>query len=705
MGCNEPSKQEKQTELETKPTLKAPVADRYPHYTTIHDTTLVDNYFWLRDKENPEVIGYLKAENEYADSMMSGTVRLQENLFEEMKGRLHENDSSVPVKKGNYYYYHRTERDRQYPIYCRKKGSLDAEEEIVLDVNKLAAESEYFSLGSLEVSPDHQLVAYTSDAVGDENYSLHIRNIGSQTLMEEPIPGLSHALMWANDNQTIFYTIRNDAYRPYKLFSHKVGSSFHEDKLVYHEEDERFFLTIHKSKNEQYLMLSLRSKTSAEVHYLDADNPNDSFKLFAARAPNVKYRVFPSKDCFYVLTNWDAVNYRLMKTPANVTDKGYWEEVVPEKPFESLENVEEFEQYLTLYKRVHGLRQIEVMPINGEEAYHIGFEDAAYTLYPFQNPEYTSKQLYFTYTALATPREVVAFDMEERTREVLKKDKILGEFDPHDYQTERVFATAGDGTQIPISLVYKKELIKNGENPLYLYGYGAYGITTEPAFNPNRLSLLDRGFVFAMAHIRGGGDMGEEWYLDGKLLNKKNSFTDFISCAEFLIEQQYTQPEKLVAMGGSAGGLLMGAVTNKRPDLFKAIVAKVPFVDVINTMLDEELPLTITEYEEWGNPQIEQYFNYILSYSPYENVEAKAYPNMLITAGLNDPRVSYWEPAKWAAKLRATKTDTNRLLLKTNMTAGHSGASGRHDYLREIAFEYAFILDVLGMGEVREDAL
>lgn len=705
MGCNEPSKQEKRTELETKPTMKAPVADRYPHYTTIHDTTLVDNYFWLRDKENPEVIGYLKAENEYADSMMSGTGRLQENLFEEMKGRLHEDDSSVPVKKGNYYYYRRTEKDKQYPIYCRKKGSLDAEEEVVLDVNKLAAESEYFSLGSLEVSPNHQLVAYTSDAIGDENYSLHIRNISSQALLEEPIPGLSHALMWANDNQTIFYTIRNEAYRPYKLFSHKVGSSFHEDKLVYHEEDERFFLSIHKSKSEQYLLLSLRSKTAAEVHYLEADNPNGSFKVFAPRMPNVKYRVFPSKDCFYVLTNWDAVNYRLMKTPANATDMGYWEEIVPEKPFVSLENVEEFEQYLTLYKRVNGLRRIEVIPLNGEDTYHIGFEDAAYTLYPFQNPEYASNQLYFTYTALSTPREVVAFDMERRTREILKKDEVLGEFDPQDYQVERVLATAEDGTQIPISLVYKKGLIKNGKNPLYLYGYGAYGITTEPAFNPNRLSLLDRGFVFAMAHIRGGGDMGEKWYLDGKLLKKKNSFTDFISCAEFLIEQQYTQPQKLVAMGGSAGGLLMGAVTNMRPDLFKAIIAKVPFVDVINTMLDEALPLTITEYEEWGNPQIEQYFNYILSYSPYENVEAKAYPNMLITAGLNDPRVSYWEPAKWTAKLRANKTDTNRLLLKTNMTAGHSGASGRHDYLREIAFEYAFILDVLGMNDVGKNTL
>ena len=704
-GCNEPSKQEKKEEVEAKPIMRVPVADRYPHYTTIHDTTLVDNYFWLRDKENPEVIAYLKAENHYADSMMSGTERLQADLFEELKGRLHEDDSSVPVKKGKYYYYHRTAQDKQYPIYCRKKDSLTADEEIVLDINQLAAESEYFSLGSFEVSPDHQLVAYTADAIGDENYNLYIKNISSQSLLEEPIPGLSHALMWANDNQTIFYTIRNEAHRPYKMFSHKVGSSFHEDKLVYHEEDERFFMTIQKSKNEQHLLMNLRSKTTAEVHYLEADNPNGSFKLFAARMPNVKYRVFSGKECFYVLTNWDAVNYRLMKAPANATEMSYWEEIVPEKPLVSLENLEEFEQYLALYKRVDGLRQIEVIPLNGEDAYDISFEDAAYTLYPFENPEFASGQLCFTYTALATPREVVSYDMKNKTREVLKKDTVLGEFDAQHYQIERLFAMAADGTQIPISLVYKKGLTKDSKNPLYLYGYGAYGITTEPAFNPNRLSLLDRGFVFAMAHIRGGGDMGEEWYLDGKLLNKRKSFTDFIACAEFLIEQKYTQPAKLVAMGGSAGGLLMGAVANMRPDLFEVIVAKVPFVDVMNTMLDEALPLTITEYEEWGNPQDERYFNYILSYSPYENVAAKAYPNMLITAGLNDPRVSYWEPAKWTAKLRATKTDSNRLLLKTNMTAGHSGASGRHDYLREIAFEYAFILDVLGLKEVRNKTL
>ena len=698
-GCNNPPKEEKKEEAKPAVSLRAPVADRYPHYNTIHDTTLADNYYWLRDKENPEVIAYLKAENQYADSMMSGTDHLQERLFEEMKGRLYEDDSSVPVKKGNYYYYHRTEKDKQYLIYCRKKGSLDAREEIVLDVNKLAEEGEYFALGSLEVSPDHQMVAYTADAVGDENYSLHIKNIGTQTLLEAPIPGLSHALMWANDNQTIFYTIRNEAYRPYKMFSHKVGSSFHEDKLVYHEEDERFFLTIEKSKNEQYLLLNLRSKITSEVHYLEADNPNGAFKHFAARTPNVKYRVFPGKDCFYILTNLDAVNHRLMKAPSNATDLNYWEEVVPEKPRVALENLEEFEQYLALYKRVDGLRQIEVIPLNGEDAYDISFQDAAYTLYPFENPEYTSNQLFFTYTALATPREVVSYDMENKAREILKKDTVLGDFSPEDYTTERVFATAADGMKIPISLVYKKGLIKNGESPLYLYGYGAYGITTEPAFNPNRLSLLDRGFVFAMAHIRGGGDMGEEWYLDGKLLNKKNSFADFISCAEYLIAQNYTNPDKLVAMGGSAGGLLVGAVANMRPDLFEAIVAKVPFVDVMNTMLDEALPLTITEYEEWGNPHDKRYFNYILSYSPYENVEAKAYPNMLITAGLNDPRVSYWEPAKWTAKLRTNKTGDNRLLLKTNMAAGHSGASGRHNYLREIAFEYAFILDVLGMME------
>lgn len=695
IGCNKKQEHKEEKEIITTAPLKAPVADKYPHFSTIHDTTISDDYFWLRDKENPEVIAYLKAENAYADSIMQHTEGLQDQLFEELKGRLEENDTSVAIKKGDYYYYYRTEQDKQYPIYCRKKNSLSAEENILLDINDLADGQSYFSLGSLSVSPDHQMLAYTSDTIGDENYSLYIKNIHTRTLLEDPIPGLSYDIAWANDNQSIFYTIRDEAYRPYKLFLHKIGNSYLDDKMVYHEEDDRFFLSIQKTKNNAYLLLNLKSKTSAEVHYLDANNPNSDFKIFAPRVTNVKYKVFSLGDGFYILTNLNAVNYQVMKTSVQATGMDNWMEVIPEEKDVTIESLEEFAQYIAVFKRVNGLRQIALLPLDGSPSHSIAFEDPAYTLYEMHNPDYSSNTLLFAYSALASPRKVIAYDIKARTREILKEDVVLGGFDAQNYVTERVFAQASDGTAIPISLVYKKGIIKDGHNPLYLYGYGAYGITTEPAFNPNRLSLLDRGFIFALAHIRGGADMGEQWYLDGKLLNKKNSFTDFIACAEYLIDQQYTSNKQLVAMGGSAGGLLMGTVANMRPDLFKIIVAKVPFVDVINTMLDETLPLTITEYEEWGNPNNTTYYDYISSYSPYENVKAQAYPNMLITAGLNDPRVSYWEPAKWVAKLRTMKTDTNRLLLKTNMEAGHGGASGRHDYLKEVAFEYAFILDIM----------
>lgn len=695
-GCNSKQEMNENKEILTeKPIVKAPIADKYPHYSTIHDTTITDNYFWLRDKENPEVIAYLKAENAYADNIMKDTKGLQQQLFEELKGRLMEDDTSVAIKKGEYYYYYRTEKDRQYLIYCRKKGSLEAEEEIVLDVNDLAEGQPYFSLGSISVSPDHQMVAYTSDTIGDENYSLYIKSISTRTLLEEPIPGLSYDIAWANDNQTIFYTMRDEAYRPYQLFLHKIGNSYQDDKMVYHEEDDRFFLSIHKTKNNAYLLLNLRSKTSTEIHYLDANSPNNDFKVFAPRVADVKYKVFSVEDGFYVLTNLEAVNYRIMKTSIHATDRSNWTEVMPGQPEVTIESLEEFEKYVAIFKRVNGLRQIELLPLDGSPSHVIEFEDAAYTLYEINNPDYNSNELLFAYSALASPRKVIAYDIEERSKEVLKEDIVLGGFNPESYATERIFAQADDGTSIPISLVYKRGMEKNGNNPLYLYGYGAYGITSEPAFNPNRLSLLDRGFIFAIAHIRGGADMGEQWYLNGKLLKKKNSFTDFIASAEYLIAQKYTNSKQLVAMGGSAGGLLMGAVANMRPDLFEIIVAKVPFVDVINTMLDETLPLTITEYEEWGNPNNKTYYDYISSYSPYDNVKPQPYPNMLITAGLNDPRVSYWEPAKWVAKLRTTKTDSNKLLLKTNMEAGHGGASGRHDYLKEVAFEYAFILEML----------
>lgn len=695
-GCNPQKEEEKKIETSNPENeIKAPIAAKNPYSYTVNQLKITDNYYWLRDRENPEVIAYLQAENAYTDKVMQHTEALQQELFNELKQRIDEDDSSYPVKHGNYYYYYRTEKDKQYPLYCRKKGSLESAEQVVLDLNILAEGQPYFSLGSYKVSPDHQMLAYTTDTVGNENYSLYIKNMNTRELMEEPISGLSYSVEWANDNQTIFYTTRDDAYRPYKLFRHKLGTSYTEDKLVFHEEDDRFFLSVAKSKNNAYLLLYLKSKTTSEVHLINANEPNEAPKVFAPRVPDVEYTVYPHSDHFYILTNLEAVNYRVMRAEPQATAIENWQEVVPQNDSTNLERIEEFKNYLAIFERVNGLTQIKILPFDEMTSYTVQFEDPAYTLYESNNPDFSAENLRFIFTSLKMPREVISYNMKKKTKTVLKVDKVLGGYDPDNYISERIFATAKDGTAIPISLVYKKDLKINGQNPLYLYGYGAYGITTDPVFNPNRISLLDRGFVFAMAHIRGSSDMGELWYKEGKLLNKKNTFTDFIACGEHLVAKNYTNKKAMVAMGGSAGGLLMGAVANMRPDLFEIIIAKVPFVDVINTMMDESLPLTITEYEEWGNPHELQYFEYIHSYSPYENVEAHAYPHLLVTAGLNDPRVSYWEPAKWVAKLRNMKTNDTRLLLKTNMEAGHGGASGRHDYLKEIAFEYAFIFDLL----------
>lgn len=692
-GCK--PKQEEKIISKKEANIKPPVASINEHQIEFNDTILKDNYFWLRDKENPEVIAYLEAENEYTRKIMADTEPLQDTIFTEIKTRIKEEDQTVPIQEDNYYYYQRTEKDKQYPIYCRKKGSLDAEEEIVIDVNQLAEGQPYFSLGTYKVSPDHQLVAYTSDTIGNEAYSLYVKNIHTRDLIEEPISGLSYAIEWANDNQTLFYTTRDEAYRPYKLFLHKLGNSYLEDKMVYHEEDDRYFLGLLKSKDKRYIVINLRSKTSTEVRLVDANQPSEENKLITTRIPDVKYSVYPHQNDLYILTNLDAVGFRLMKTPIQATEISHWQEVIPANDSTTFEDVEEFLDYLAVYKRVNGLRQIDVILLNDNSTFSIAFEDPAYSISYVPNPDFTSKIIRFSYSSLVRPKEIIDYNMESRKKTVVKKEDILGGYDPKNYTSERIFATANDGTKIPISLVYKKGLKKDGKNPLYLYGYGAYGFSTEPAFSPYRISLLDRGFIYAMAHIRGGGDMGEQWYLDGKLANKKNTFTDFIACAEFLQKKKYTNNQNLIAMGGSAGGLLIGAVANMRPDLFKILIARVPFVDVINTMSDETLPLTITEYEEWGNPNEKSYFDYIASYSPYENVKKQDYPHMLITAGLNDPRVSYWEPAKWTAKLRTHKTDDNRLLLKTNMEAGHGGASGRYDYIKEMAFEYAFILDIL----------
>lgn len=674
---------------------KPPVAKKIPKDVTVYGDTRIDNYYWLRERDNPEVLNYLEAENAYTETMMKHTEELRDSLFREMKGRIKETDLSVPVKIDDYYYYSRTEEGKQYSIYCRKKGSLEADEEVLLDQNELAEGYEYFELGVMEVSPDHRLLAYAVDTTGGEEYELRIKDLTTNKLLPDIVHGVSYSLDWANDNKTIFYTTLDEAKRPFKVSRHVLGTPTTEDQLVYREDDDQYFLSVGKSKSREYLFLEMESNITTEVRFLRADDPFGEFRIIHPREKGVEYSVAHRGDWFYILTNDRAVNFRMMKAPVADPSKSNWVEIIPHRETVKIDHMEIFQDFLVVFEKENGLKRIRVTRFDGEETHYVDFPEPVYTISVGDNPEFRSKLLRFSYSSLITPRTVYDYDMETRTRELKKQDAVLGGYDPAQYVSERIWATAPDGKKVPMSVAYKKGLEKNGRNPLYLYGYGAYGFTIDPYFSSVRLSLIDRGFVFVIAHIRGGGYLGRPWYEDGKLLRKKNTFTDFIACAEYLIDRKYTNPDRLVISGGSAGGLLMGAVTNMRPDLFKAVVARVPFVDVINTMLDESIPLTVTEYDEWGNPHDKIYYDYMRSYSPYDNVEAKMYPNMLVTAGLNDPRVQYWEPAKWVAKLRALKTDNNILLLKTNMGAGHSGASGRYDYLKEVAFRYAFILDVL----------
>ncbi len=679
--------------------IAPPVARIVPKVDNLHGERRVDNYFWLRERDNPEVIEYLEAENEYTEAMMKHTEEFQKQLYKELLGRIKETDLSVPVKIDDYYYYTRTEEGKQYSIHCRKKGSLDAQEEILLDQNVLAAGHEYFRIGTYSVSPDHQLLAYSTNTTGSEVYTLYVKDLSAGELLSDKIENTYYSVEWANDSKTIFYSILDESKRPYKLYRHTLGTDPAEDVLVYHEADESFFLRAHKTKSKAYLILNLGSATTSEVHYLEADNPSGNFRIIHPRQHEMEYYVVHHDERFFIMTNDDAKNFKLMEAPVADPAKKNWKEVIPHSDSVKIDAVDVFRNHLVVCERENGFKKIRISGIASGEVHYVDFPEPVYTFSGGWNPDFNSNLLRFNYTSLVTPRSVFDYDMNARTRELRKQDEVLGGYDPSLYQSERIFATTSDGTKVPVSLVYKKGMVRDGKNPLFLYGYGSYGSSIEPNFSLNRLSLLDRGFIFAMAHIRGGQEMGRYWYDQGKLLQKKNTFTDFIACADHLVAEKYTSSDKLVINGGSAGGLLMGAVTNIRPDLFKVVIAKVPFVDVINTMLDASIPLTTMEYEEWGNPNDREYFDYMLSYSPYDNTEAKNYPNMLITAGLNDPRVQYWEPAKWTAKLRALKTDNNVLLLKTNMGAGHGGASGRYDYLKEIAFEYAFVFDMLGISD------
>ncbi|MGH1483254.1 MAG: S9 family peptidase [Geminicoccales bacterium] len=686
--------------------MRPPIAKTVDHQTSPHGYQRNDPYFWLREKHSADVTTYLEAENAYTEAMMAPTEGLQDQLYREMVERIQETDLSVPVRRDDFFYYSRTEEGRQYPIFCRKAGDLEAEEEILLDLNVEAEGADYLSLGVFEISPDHRLLAYATDTDGSERYTLRVKELseagsGQCRLLDDAIEGVSYSVEWAADNRTLFYTSEDHAKRPFKLFRHELGQTG-EDALVFHEPDERYRVGVGKTKDGVFLVLSVASIETSECHLLKADLSENDFRLIEPRQSGHRYRVEHRDGLLYILSNEDAPNFQLMTVPVATPAKCHWLAMIDHDPGIMLQGLDMFERFLVLYERRGGLKSVRVMGFEEGGVHEIEFPEPVYTVGAGSNPMYRSQTLRFTYTSLTTPKSVFDYDMRSRDRELLKEQPVLGGFDKGDYQSERMFVTAEDGAKIPVSLVYRKGLDRKGGHPCLLYGYGAYGASSDPTFSSYRLSLLDRGMVFAIAHIRGGQEMGRQWYDQGKFLAKKNSFSDFIAAGRALIEAGYTQSDRLAIMGGSAGGLLVGAVLNMAPDLMRAAVAKVPFVDVINTMLDDSLPLTVPEYEEWGDPNDKDYFDYILSYSPYDNVEAKTYPDILVTAGLNDPRVHYWEPAKWVAKLRATKTDDNRLLLKTNMGAGHGGASGRYDALRELAFDYAFVLDALNVEDTRQ---
>jgi len=677
--------------------IPPPAAKVVPKPDTLHGDIRIDNYYWLRDRYNPEVIEYLEAENRYTETMMKHTEEFQEELYKEILSRIKETDLSVPEKLDDYYYYSRTEEGKQYPIYCRKKGNLDAEEEVLLDQNKLAAGYEYFDIGAYRVSPDHRFLVYSVDTSGSEKFSLHIKDLEKNELFKEKINNTGYYAAWANDNKTIYYTVLDDTKRPYMLYSHTLETNPEEDKLIYHEKDDAFFVYIFKTKDKKYLFMDLGTHTTSEFYFLNANNPMDDFKLIRKRESGVEYYVGHHEDKFFILTNDDAKNFKMMEAPEDNPCKESWKEIIAHRDSVKIDDFDIFKNHLVVYEREKGLQKIRIMNLTNNQVHYVNFPEPVYTYWKSKNPDFNTNTLRFNYTSLVTPRSVYDYNMDIQTRELKKQYEVLGGYDPALYESERIFARAQDGTMIPISLVYKKGMVKDGRNPLYLVGYGAYGGSYETYFSSVRLSLLNRGFVYAVAHVRGGGEMGRFWYEGGKLLNKMNTFTDFITCAEKLIVEEYTSSDKLLISGGSAGGMLIGGVTNMRPDLFVAVIADIPFLDVLNTMLDPSLPLTVLEYDEWGNPNDEAYYYYIKSYSPYDNIEPKDYPHMLITAGLNDTRVMYWEAAKWTAKLRALKTDKSILLLKTNMGAGHMGASGRYDFLKDIAFEYVFIFDLFGI--------
>ena len=676
---------------------KPPMAERKTKTTEIHGYKVVDDFFWLREKSNPQVTAYLEAENAYTEAAMKHTAALQEKLYNEMVGHIKETDENVPYRQGDYFYYSRTVKGMQYPIYARKRGSTEAKEEITLDLNEMAKGLKFLGLGAYAVSDDGNYLAYSTDTTGYRQYKLQIKDLRSGQLLPDSVERVG-SVMWATDNKTIFYSTEDAVTkRSDKFFRHVMGTD--KSDLVFEDKDELFDVYGGRTRDKKMILIASGSKTSTEYLYIPADSPTDAPKVILPREADHEYSVDHRDGLFYIRTNQGAKNFRLVTAPVANPGKANWKEIIAHRPAVKIDDVDLFANHLVVSELEGGLQHIRITNLKTNKSHRLTFPEPVYTAFVSTNREYNTPVLRFGYQSLVTPSSVFDYDMEKQTRVLLKQTEVPGGFDRNNYQSERVFATASDGTKIPMSVVYRKGTKMDGKAPLLLYGYGSYGASITPNFSSNRLSLLDRGVIYVITHIRGGGEMGEEWRDAGRMMKKMNTFTDFIASAEYLVKNKYTSSDRLVIQGGSAGGLLMGAVTNMRPDLFKAVVSQVPFVDVLNTMLDATLPLTTSEYIEWGNPNEKAAYDYMAKYSPYDNITKASYPAQLIKVSLNDSQVPYWEGAKFVAKMRVLKTDDNPLLLKTNMGAGHGGSSGRYDYLREVAFDYAFMLWQMGLSE------
>jgi len=687
------------------PDATAPVAAEKAHQRVIHGESVDDPYYWLNDyfkkgADSSAVVAYLEAENAYTDTMMKDTEALQSKLFTEMKNRIKEADESVPYLMNGYYYYRKTEEGKQYYKYCRKKGSLDAPEEVILNVDEMAEGFPYYAVSGMAISPDNKMIAYGVDTVSRREYVIHVKNLETGEILKDRISQTSGDPVWAADNKTLFYTAKHPVtLLSEKIKRHSLGQPSSADVVVYDEKDNTNYIGVWKSKDDKYIFIYSGGTLSSETRFIKADQPTASFTVFQPRIKDVLYNVTPLADRFLIHTNDQAKNFKIMEAPLDKPGKENWKEYIPHREDVLIEGIDEFANYLAISERKNGLTNLAIRNLKDNSQHYLDFGEAAYTVYPSTNAEYNSDVLRYGYTSLVTPSSTFDYDMKTKEKTLLKQQEVLGGYDAAQYVTERIMAKAKDGVQIPVSLVYKKGTKKDGQAPLLLYAYGSYGASMDPSFNSGRLSLLDRGFIYAIAHIRGGEEMGRQWYEDGKMMKKKNTFTDFIDCGQFLIDQKYTSNEHLYAQGGSAGGLLMGAIINMAPNLWNGVIAQVPFVDVVNTMLDETIPLTTNEYDEWGNPNNKEAYDYMKSYSPYENIEAKEYPNLLVTTGLHDSQVQYFEPAKWVAKLRKVKKGNNVILLKTDMDYGHGGASGRFDYLKDVALNYSFLLKLEGITE------